>query len=498
MEDRPQEGVNDAAANTPECVEGESSSPGASDATTAVGKPGDGNRPSVYLESMAFNQDGSCFIAGTSEGFRVYTSSPLTEFVRREGCFWPDRGVQTAAMLFRTNVFATVNQKENRKVKLWDDSRRRFIGELRSRQPVKSVCLTRDVLAMVTDFAVYVYLSDQMRPINIIHTGSNERGLCALAAGGLLGCWLLACPAVAAGAVRVHGGTSPGSADPVDCALRESPASPLANHVFQAHRTRLAALAFNPQGTMLATASEKGTVVRLFRAADGQLLQQLRRGTQPSLISCIAIRADDRFAAIASTSETIHIFLLQQQHATPIQESEEQQQFYVESGALSGITEAQKGAHTSLASFGTSIQLPAALSAGRELTTAVYDASKEMVQEAINGVLGGYFGASRSFAQFHLPADLKMLDSRSATSTISGPLVSFAGPVSNHLFLLCPSGVFCEITFDANKGQECKLLTASTWFAPRPNFQIQSHLGTDAFPSELEGGHDGDQWQLVL
>lgn len=93
------------------------------------------------------------------------------------------------------------------------------------------------------------------------------------------------------------------------------------------------------------------------------------------------------------------------------------------------------------------------------------------------GVLGGYFGASRSFAQFHLPHDLKLLDSRSPTSTITGPLVSFAGPVSNHIFLLCPSGVFCELSFDLNKGQECTLLTASTWFAPRPNFQIQVSEG---------------------
>lgn len=487
MEDLAQEVSKDAGRDPSEGMEGGSCSPEGSDATEARECMGIGNRPSVYLESMAFNQDGSCFIAGTSEGFRVYTSTPLTEFVRREGCMWPDRGIQTAAMLFRTNMFATVSKLENRKVKLWDDSRRRFIGELRSRQPVKSVCLTRDVLAMVTDFAVYVYLSDQMRPINIIHTGSNERGLCALAAGGLLGCWLLACPAVAAGAVRVHGGSSPGSGAP-ESMVQDTSSNGLTNHVFQAHRTQLAALAFNPQGTLLATASEKGTVVRLFRSTDGQLLQQLRRGTQASLISCIAVRADDRFAAIASSSETIHIFLLQQQEHT---REAEQQQFYADSDAGSGPSR-------SLSSFSSSIQLPAALNSGRELTSAVYDASKEMVQDAIKGVLGGYFGASRSFAQFHLPHDLKLLDSRSPTSTITGPLVAFAGPVSNHIFLLCPSGVFCELRFDLNRGQECTLLTASTWFAPRPNFQIQSHLGTDAFPSELEGGHDGDQWQLVL
>lgn len=211
-----------------------------------------------------------------------------------------------------------------------------------------------------------------MRPINIIHTGSNERGLCALAAGSLLGCWLLACPAVSAGAVRVHGGSSPGSSAP-ESALQDSANLGSTNHVFQAHRTQLAALAFNPQGTLLATASEKGTVVRLFRAADGQLLQQLRRGTQTSLISCIAIRADDRFAAIASSSETIHIFLLQQRDHT---NEAEKQQLYLDPDTSGGLG-------SSLGPFSSPAQLPTALNSGRELTAAVYDASKEMVQDAI-------------------------------------------------------------------------------------------------------------------
>ncbi|CDJ69976.1 hypothetical protein, conserved [Eimeria necatrix] len=407
MENWPQDDRGDARTDKAEGTGSGDLSAGAAEAADTLGSAGIGNSASVYLESMAFNQDGSCFIAGTSEGFRVYTSSPLTEFVRREGPWWPDRGVHTAAMLFRTNVFATVSKTQNRKVKLWDDSRRRFIGELRSRQPVKSVCLTRDVLAMVTDFV--------------------------------------------------------------------------------AHRTQLAALVFNSHGSLVATASEKGTVVRIFRSSDGQLLQQLRRGTQVSLISCIAVRGDDRFVAIASSSETIHIFQLRNQQ----QEGEGNHFLSAESEISSSLTR-------SSGSPSKSVQLPAALNSSREITSAVYDASREIVQDAIKGVLGGYFGATRSFAQFHLPRDLKLLDSRSPSSTISGPLVAFAGPVSNHLFLLCPSGVFCELLFDLNKGQECTLLTASTWFAPRPNFRIQSHLGTAALPSELEGGHDGDQWQLVL
>lgn len=222
------------------------------------------------------------------------------------------------------------------------------------------------------EFQVYVYLSDQMRPINIIHTGNNERGLCALATGGALGCWLLACPAVAVGAVRVHSGLSSVSTETDDSISQEPAPASVTNHVFQAHRTQLAALVFNSHGSLVATASEKGTVVRIFRSSDGQLLQQLRRGTQVSLISCIAVRGDDRFVAIASSSETIHIFQLRNQ-----QQEGEGNHF------LSAESEISSSLSRSSGSPSKSVQLPAALNSSREITSAVYDASREIVQDAI-------------------------------------------------------------------------------------------------------------------
>ena len=43
-----------------------------------------------------------------------------------------------------------------------------------------------------------------------------------------------------------------------------------------AHESPLAALTFNPSGTRLATASEKGTVIRVFSVEDGSRLVEFR------------------------------------------------------------------------------------------------------------------------------------------------------------------------------------------------------------------------------
>ena len=51
-----------------------------------------------------------------------------------------------------------------------------------------------------------------------------------------------------------------------------------AANIVQAHKTPVSALSFNFTGTMLATASGKGTVIRVFSIPEGQKLYQFRRG----------------------------------------------------------------------------------------------------------------------------------------------------------------------------------------------------------------------------
>ena len=80
--------------------------------------------------------------------------------------------------------------------------------------------------------------------------------------------------------------------------------------VIQAHQTQLSFIAINNDGTLLATASEKGTVIRIFSIPDGKKLYQFRRGSMPARIYCMSFNATSTLLCVSSATETVHVFKL--------------------------------------------------------------------------------------------------------------------------------------------------------------------------------------------
>jgi WD40 repeat protein len=67
-------------------------------------------------------------------------------------------------------------------------------------------------------------------------------------------------------------------------------------------------MCLNFSGTLLATASEKGTLIRIFSTETGQPLQELRRGKEKALIHSICFDLKGGWLACSSDRSTIHIF----------------------------------------------------------------------------------------------------------------------------------------------------------------------------------------------
>lgn len=84
-----------------------------------------------------------------------------------------------------------------------------------------------------------------------------------------------------------------------------------------AHDSPLAALAFSPTGLKIATASEKGTVIRVFSVTDGQKLYEFRRGVKRCVsISSLSFSMCSQFLCCSSNTETVHVFKLEEPKET--------------------------------------------------------------------------------------------------------------------------------------------------------------------------------------
>lgn len=81
-------------------------------------------------------------------------------------------------------------------------------------------------------------------------------------------------------------------------------------NVVEAHRSPLSFITVNDAGTLLATASDKGTIIRVFSIPSARKLYQFRRGSMPSRIYSMSFNTTSSLLCVSSATDTVHIFKL--------------------------------------------------------------------------------------------------------------------------------------------------------------------------------------------
>ncbi|KAJ1912403.1 Phosphatidylinositol 3,5-bisphosphate-binding protein [Mycoemilia scoparia] len=321
-----------------------------------------GNSMGGGLLFADFNQDYGCFAVGTENGFRIYNSDPFKEKKTRE--FEDGGGIGMVSMLYRTNYLALVGGGRNpqfppNRVMLWDDAASKLMAELEFRSNVHRVLLKRHhIVVVLRNKCVICSLESRPKKLHAFDTFYNDKGVGAVSSDPDTN--ILVFPGRQRGHIQIvdldsvvimgpqssstssskakhqqhqrdGGGSNGGSRNPsLSPSKSSSPHDGGKKHhhnydkasseeivhlsninIIPAHSTAISALAINSTGTRVASASEKGTLIRVFNTVNGTLLHEFRRGVDRADIYNIAFSPDSTRLCVASDKGTIHIFNLE-------------------------------------------------------------------------------------------------------------------------------------------------------------------------------------------
>jgi len=263
--------------------------------------------------------------------------------------------------------------------------------------PVLAVRLKRDTLVAVCRNQIHVFsFPNRCQKLYTLTTKDNPRGLCEISPmrgshnGG----------AMDGGEFMVFPGYKIGSLQIINMSTTEQHVSS-APVTINAHQNELYCIAINQQGSMIASASVKGTLIRIWDTVRRVMLVELRRGSDNAVIYCINFSLGDEWLCCSSDKGTVHVFALQDYKLN-------------KRSALAtiGVPGAYAGSQWSLANFtvpqevacicafGSSYIKPESLSSKEDIVTGTRQRAFNQAQGTIYAIcLDG------SFHKYHFSAD---------------------------------------------------------------------------------------------
>lgn len=242
---------------------------------------------------ISFNQDTTCVAVGTVGGYRLHSinSTDSMDLVHRD----EEPDVYIAERLFSSSLVAVVSTSNPRTLRVCHFKKGTEICRYSYNDKIRAVRMNRSRLVVCLEESLYIHNIRDMKVIHIItSTPPNPSGLIALSADTSNFCFLAYPGHSHTGQLQVF------DAETLACRV-----------VIPAHEGQLAALQFSRTNTRIATASLKGTVIRVFDTRDGTKLYELRRGLKRTAsIFSLSFSPCGTFLACSSNTETVHVFKL--------------------------------------------------------------------------------------------------------------------------------------------------------------------------------------------
>ncbi|GAA5893737.1 phosphoinositide binding protein ATG18 [Sporobolomyces salmoneus] len=419
------------------------------------------------LLSVAFNQDQSCIATGTRKGYTITNCEPFGKVYART-----DGATSIVEMLFCTSLVALVGagdrpSSSTRRLQIVNTKRQSTICELTFPTTILAVKLNRRRLVVVLEEKIYVYDISNMKLLHEIETSPNPNAICSLSPSSENS--YLAYPSPLPSPTTPFSGPSssnspsslpnsaPSSSSSTGDILLFDAVSLSVTNLLRAHKSPLSHISINQSGTLLASSSEKGTVIRVFGLPDGEKKYEFRRGSYSAKIWSIGFNLKSTLMAVSSDTETVHIFKLGTGNSSATR-----------GGGGGGAGNDWENGEDRYSSSGSSQGMILG-GGGGDLTTAGYDAivaqkrkdlsssaqRKKSLSSLTRGIAGGVsnflpsqvtglFDPQRDFAYLKLPVH--------GVKSIVG--ISSTSP---QIMVVTSEGLFYSYSIDLEKGGECIL-----------------------------------------
>ncbi|CRG83956.1 Autophagy-related protein 18 [Talaromyces islandicus] len=402
----------------------------------------------MAMNYVTFNQDYSYLAVGTSKGFRIFTTDPFAKsYETKEG------NIAMLEMLFSTSLVALILSP--RRLQITNTKRQSTICELTFPTTVLAVKLNRKRLVIVLEHQIYLYDIQTMRLLSTIETSPNQNAICGLSPSSE-NCYLayplpqkappssFAPPAHAPPSNTTHISPTTGDVLIFDTIKLE------AINVIEAHRSPLSCITLNGDGTLLATASDKGTIIRVFSVPDGHKLYQFRRGSIPSRIYSMSFNTMSTLLCVSSATETIHVFRLNNQGGGP--EGSPRNSSYERSLSPSSGTYGEDQMGTESSDFASRKHNGTLIGMIRRTSQNVGNTFASTVGGYLPKGVSEMWEPARDFAWIKLP---KSSPSSSGVAS-TGPVRSVVAMSSNtpQVMVVTSEGNFYVFNIDLSKGGE--------------------------------------------
>eukprot|EP00239_Pterosperma_sp_CCMP1384_P005291 CAMPEP_0197861876 /NCGR_PEP_ID=MMETSP1438-20131217/38172_1 /TAXON_ID=1461541 /ORGANISM="Pterosperma sp., Strain CCMP1384" /LENGTH=339 /DNA_ID=CAMNT_0043479199 /DNA_START=432 /DNA_END=1451 /DNA_ORIENTATION=+ len=185
-----------------------------------------------------------------------------------------------------------------RRLRVMNTSNRTCIANLSFASSVLAVRLNLHRLVVVLERKTLVHHLNTLEVMRVIDTPPNPKGIGALSPSSEQ-CYYALPNSADAGMILVF-----------DCLQLQ------ARCELRAHRAPLECLAFNSDGTLLASASEKGTIIRVHLLPQATKAFTFRRGSYPTTIHSLCFSPPNIHPPLLSASSskgTVHVFKLEEQ-----------------------------------------------------------------------------------------------------------------------------------------------------------------------------------------